>query len=338
MPRAFPWDQERVLITGATGFIGSWLTEALLRKKAQISVLIRKGDFLAASISRIMNKIECIYGDIRDAKIVNRAVKDKDTVFHLAAITQVIEAIRKPEETLQVNLFGTFNILESMRKGTGNQFLVYASTDKVYGEPKCLPIDEEHPLSAKSPYDASKLAADRLVYSYAVTYGLEVSIARWSNTIGGRDANISRIVPDFITSVLDGRPPAIRGDGSHIRDYMYITDAVSGITSIAENRSVSKGEAFNFGTEKPTSVVELANMIIRLMGHEGTMKPMILGQPTPGEIRKQVLCSKKANRMLGWKPVVDLETALTRTIQWYKKNPTWRNIMRRQIKRETELG
>jgi CDP-glucose 4,6-dehydratase len=321
------WEERRVLITGATGFIGSWLTEIMLGKGAKITVLIRERDPLIASLGQLLSRIELVYGDIRDHTVIEKAVENQEVVFHLAAITQVAHAISNPTETMEVNVSGTLNVLESIRKSTASPFLVYASTDKIYGEPGYLPIDEEHPLSAKSPYDASKLAADRLTNSYVVTYGIDASISRWSNTIGGRDSNVLRAVPDFIMSVLDGRPPTIRGDGSHIRDYMYVTDAVLGIVCLAENKGLSRGEVFNFGTGVGTSVLELANMIVNLMGFEGRLKPVILGARTPGEIDRQYLSARKAEELLKWRPEVDLGSALAKTIRWYVENPWWRAVM-----------
>jgi len=321
------WEEKRVLITGATGFIGSWLTEILLAKGAKITALIKKGDPLIASLRHILNRIEPLYGDIRDQKVMDKAVENRDVIFHLAAITQVTYGIKNPVETFEVNVSGTLNLLESIRKRSPSPFLIYASTDKVYGEPKYLPIDEEHPLSARSPYDASKLAADRLVNSYVVTYGIDASIARWSNTVGGRDSNILRAVPDFVTSIMDSKPPTIRGDGTHLRDYMYVSDAVGGVISLAENRELTRGEVFNFGTGIATSVVDLANMIVTLMGYEGRLKPMIVGARTPGEIDRQYLSARKANELLKWRPEVDLKSGLAKTIKWYLENPWWRAVM-----------
>lgn len=326
----FDWTGKKVLITGATGFIGSWLTEELINKGATVSVLIKKDDPLGTdAIKHLIDSTTQIYGDIRDKEVIEKSVKDQEFIFHLAAVTQVIYAKNNPVEAFEVDAGGTFNILEAMRKSDTNQFLVYASTDKVYGEPVYVPIDENHPLLGKSPYDASKIAADRLVYAYKMTYGLNTGIVRWSNTIGGRDANFLRAAPDFITSILNNKNPVIRGNGKHIRDYMYITDAVDGILKIAENSNISNGEAFNIGTEKPTSVLELANKIIKLIGQEGKMEPIILGKPTVGEIDVQYLACKKAKQKLGWEPKVNLEESLLKTIQWYSENLWWQQVIER---------
>ena len=322
----FNWTDVNVLITGATGFIGSWLTETLLEKKAKITVLIKKDDPLGfGGIEHIKDKVKVVYGDVCKNSTLSNAIKDQTFIFHLAAITQVLYALKNPVETFKVDAIGTLNILEEIRKSKSDPYLVYASTDKVYGEPKYLPIDEKHILNAKSPYDASKLAADRLVSSYHNSYNVHASIIRWSNTYGGRDSNILRIVPDFVLSLLNGKAPVIRGNGKGVRDYMYVTDSVNGIILTAEN--MLNGEVFNFGTGNPTSVKELANMIIKLMGYENKLKPVMLNKVVPGEIRNQYLSYKKAKKILKWKPVVDLRTGLIKTVEWYKENPHWKRVI-----------
>lgn len=327
------WQSKRVLVTGGAGFIGSWLVETLLQAGAKITALIEQDSpFGIEAIRHLAHDVELVYGDIRDKELATDVVRDKEILFHLASVTQVLYAIKNPEKTIAVNVIGTLNILEGMRNNSGEQFLVYASTDKVYGEPKYLPIDEEHPIIGKSPYDASKIAADRLVYAYHMSYGLKGSIVRWSNTYGGRDANRLRVVPDFITSILNERPPTIRGNGKQVRDYMYVTDAVDGMISVAENQRLTNGEVFNLGTEKPTSVHDLAKLVIRVSGSEGKFKPVILGKTALGEIDVQYLSSRKARELLGWNPTVDLEEGLNNTIKWYKENRWWESVMERVAK------
>jgi len=325
------WKQKNILITGATGFIGSWLTEALVKNKANITVLVKKQDpFREDAIKHLKKDIKVVYGDTRDKKLIENLVKKHEIIFHLAAITQVLYSIKNPKETIDVNIGGTFNILEGMKKERekGRQFLVFVSTDKVYGEPIYLPIDENHPLSAESPYDATKVAGDRLVYAYHRTYGIRATILRWSNTYGGRDANLLRTVPDFVTAILNNTAPVIRGNGKHLRDYIYITDIINALLLAGEKQNSSNGQVFNLGTKKPTSVKELANLIIKL-SKKNKMKPIILGRDTPGEINKQYLSFDKAKKILGWEPKIDLKTGLKMTINWYKENRWWEKTMRR---------
>jgi dTDP-glucose 4,6-dehydratase len=323
------WKSKKVFVTGATGFIGSWLAEALVKNQARVTVLVNKNNpFREEAIRHLKNRLKIVYGDIKDGKLTENLVRNNEVLFHLAAVTQVLYSIKNPRETLAVNLNGTFNVLEGMRKSKKNQFLVFVSTDKVYGEPDRLPIDENHRLSAKSPYDASKVAADRLVHAYHETYGIRAAVLRWSNTYGGRDANLLRAVPDFVTSVVDDKVPVIRGKGTHLRDYLYVTDVVCALLLAGEKQKISDGQAFNLGTKKPTSVKELADMIIGLSGKE-RMEPLILGRETPGEIDRQYLSFGKAKKMLGWKPKIDLQSGLKMTIDWYKNNSWWREVMKR---------
>lgn len=321
---------KRVLVTGAGGFIGSWLTEELLKRGANVSVLIDdSGPIGDAGIAHVRDKLTVFNGNIMKPDSLDAAVKDQELVFHLAALTQVIHSFGLAREFYEVNAIGTLNVLEKIRNSKSLEFFMFSSTDKVYGEPMKLPIEESHQLSPKSPYDASKLAGDVLVYSYHKTYGLPAGRTRWSNTIGGRDVNILRAVPDFITSIMNGKPPTIRGDGKQIRDYMHVSDAISGILTVAEKKNKSNGEVFNLGTERPTSVLEIAELVIEKMGKKGKMKPVVLGKNNPGEIDKQYLSAKKAKKELGWEPKVSLEDSVAKSVDWYTKHPEWYDVMMR---------
>ncbi len=327
---SFNWNDRRVLVTGATGFIGSWLTEAILERGGKVTAFVKKDDpLMLGGITKFSDKLKIVYGDVRDKEAVKNAVADQELIFHLAAITQVPYAVKNPVETAEVDIFGAINILETIRNSDQNVFLVYASTDKVYGEPKYVPIDEHHPLLTKSPYDASKLAADRMTYAYYTTYGLKSAITRWSNTIGGRDANILRAVPDFITAIQEGKPPTIRYSGNNVRDFIYVTDSVDGMLATAENQNVSTGEAFNLGTGKPSTIFNIATMLIKMMGFENKMAPVVLNNPEPGEIKSQYLSSEKAREMLKWEPKVSLEEGLLLSVKWYLENKWWFEIMNR---------
>ncbi|MEW6036206.1 MAG: GDP-mannose 4,6-dehydratase [Candidatus Micrarchaeota archaeon] len=322
------WSDKRVLITGGNGFIGSWLTEKAIGMGAKATLLIRKESPVGlASIPDAAKKATVVRGDLRDAALMERICQEQDVILHLAAVTQVLYSIRNPQETVEVDVNGTLNILEAMRKKNDGAFLVFTSTDKVYGEPAYLPIDENHPISAKSPYDASKLAADRLAYSYHVTYGIRESTSRCSNVIGGRDANILRAIPSFVYFLMQGRRPVIRTAGRHLRDYLYVDDAVRAIMLLAEKQEKSRGKAFNFGTGKPTSVMELGNMVAAEFGPG--LEPLVQGKIVPGEIDRQYLSSKLAEQELGWKSAVPLEEGVRRAVEWYRKNPQWLEIIRR---------
>lgn len=318
---------KNVVITGANGFVGSWLTERLVERGAKVRALIRKDSVVGLrSIGHMESRPRVVYGDVRDAEVAKKLVAGSDIIFHLAAVTQVLYASRNPVEAYEINAYGTLNLLEALRASKSDPFLVYMSTDKVYGEPKYLPIDEDHQLAGKSPYDASKLAADRLVYAYYNTYGLKSSIVRCSNIIGGRDSNFLRIVPDIVSAVLNNSRPVIRGDGTQIRDYMHVHDAVSGLVAVAEKQRKSNGEAFNIGTETPTSVISITNRIISIMGKQG-IKPRIMNRNSAEEIDRQYLSYKKAARVLNWRPRYKLMEGLEDAIKWYAKNLWWQKVI-----------
>lgn len=307
----------RILVTGATGFIGSWLAERLVNEGASVTVLVRPRSARKDSMRSFESKVDVVYGDIRDREVAETIVAEQDLIFHLAAMTQVVFSLRDPVETFAVNFNGTVNLLEAMRRIDSGQVLVYASTDKVYGDPSKLPVDETQPLVGKSPYDASKIAAERAVYAYFRTYGLPVTISRSSNVYGGRDLNFLRAVPDFISSALLGRKIVVRGSGKHVRDFMYIDDAVEAFVTLGSKSASVRGEVFNFGTGKPTRVIELANLVLRLTnGHEYD----ILGDSTSGEIDTQYLDCAKAESSLSWRPRIDLQQGLRRTLDWYAAN------------------
>ena len=326
MSREGFWIDRNILVTGATGFVGSWITEALLDRGANVTILVRDvpskliyNEFISGIYSKLKSMV---LGDLGVYSVVERALNEYeiDTCFHLAAQTIVGIAKHSPLSTFESNMRGTWNLLEACRNSRTLQRIVMASSDKAYGEPIKLPISEDHPLLALYPYEASKACADILARTYFHTYGLPVAITRCSNIYGGRDTNFSRIIPDTIRSVLLSKDPVIRSDGKPVRDYMYISDAINAYLTLAENldRPEVKGEAFNFGTGKPISVIDLVKKIIT-MAENPHLKPVILGRETK-EISVQYLSIEKARRVLKWKPKVSLENGLIETISWYKEN------------------
>ncbi|MFH1623232.1 MAG: SDR family NAD(P)-dependent oxidoreductase [Candidatus Aenigmatarchaeota archaeon] len=318
------WKSSNVLITGATGFVGTWLAKALIERGANVVAFVR--DEIPNAPIRTMDIFEKLVamapGDITDYASVKRvfAEYDIDTVFHLAAQTLVGVAKESPTTTFDVNIRGTWNVLEAARTSGKVKRMVVASTDKVYGEPIKLPITEDHPLLAVYPYDASKVAVEALTRTYAITYGLPVAITRCCNIYGGGDMNFSRIIPGTIKSVLENTNPVIRSDGTPVRDFIHVDDAVAAYITLAEqmwNDGVT-GESFNFGSNAPINVLDLTNKIIEVSGRT-QLKPDVQGTRKPdAEIDKQYLSAEKAARVLGWKPVVKLEPGLKDTIAWYE--------------------
>ncbi len=317
------WRDRPVLVTGATGLQGSWLTRALRVAQADVVVLIR--DWVPQSElcrSGLIEQLMVVRGDVRDQRLLERTLGEYEitTVFHLAAQTIVTIANRNPTSTFESNIQGTWTLLEACRRSPTVQEIVVASSDKAYGEHSTLPYREDLALKGRHPYDVSKSCADLLAQAYAETYNLPVVIVRCGNLYGGGDLNWNRIVPGTIRSVIrDGRP-IIRSDGTLTRDYFYAEDGASAYIQLAErfatDRSLS-GDAFNFSNERPATVLEVAECILRLMGRE-ELKPIIQNQASH-EILHQYLDASKARARLGWKPQFTLEDGLRRTIAWYQE-------------------
>jgi CDP-glucose 4,6-dehydratase len=321
----------RSLITGAHGFVASHLARALLERGDQVRVLDRPDPRIAdvgglrrsgLALLGLRADVELAEADLRDAEAVERAVAGCDSVFHLAAQTIVGVARESPLETLEVNVRGAWNVFEACRAHSSVQRVVFASSDKAYGTSPELPYREDFPLRAANPYDASKAAADVIARSYAHAYGVQLAVTRFANIYGGGDLNFSRLIPETVIAVLDGRPPAIRSDGSPERDFLYVDDAVSAYLAIAGalDSGRAQGEAFNAGGERPHSVREVVDLIGKASG--AGIEPEYLGTGTPDdEIDRQYVDSTKLRELTGWRPEVDLRTGLQRTLEWYAAHP-----------------
>jgi len=315
------WKDRNVFITGCTGLLGSWMTEALYRRGANVVGLVR--DLVPASnLHRLgcWDRINVVRGDVIDYGVLERAINEYeiDSVFHLAAQTIVGIANRAPMGTFESNIKGTWNLLEACRRVDTVERVVVASSDKAYGSHEQLPYDESAPLIGEHPYDVSKSCADLLARCYYLTYRLPVTITRCGNLFGGGDLNWNRIIPGTIRSVYNDQPPIIRSDGTFIRDYFFVKDAVEGYLLLAERTAEEgiAGQAFNFSNERQIPVLELVRMIMDLMGKKD-MEPEILDEAA-GEIRHQYLSAAKAREVLGWKSLFAIEQGLEETIAWYQ--------------------
>jgi CDP-glucose 4,6-dehydratase len=316
------WRDRSVFVTGASGMLGSWLTEALTSRGARVTCLLRDWTPESRLVrSGLLERVSVVRGELEDCALLTRALNEYeiDTVFHLGAQTIVGTAARSALSTFEANIRGTWNLLEAARTCSRLvQRVVVASSDKAYGAHDRLPYTEEMPLEGRFPYDVSKSCADLLALSYFHTYRLPVAITRCGNLFGGGDLNFNRLIPGAIRSVLRGEAPVIRSDGRYVRDYFYVRDAVGAYLRLAERLPEFAGEAFNFGTETPVSVLDLVRQILCLMG-QASLEPVILNEASH-EIREQYLDCSKARRLLGWTPQFSAGQGLTETIAWYRQH------------------
>ena len=316
------WNGKTVLVTGATGIVGSWLCRQLIADGAEVVVLVRDWDPRSELIrAGTIQSCRVVQGALEDYGSLERAISEHDvhTVFHLGAQAIVGVALRSPLLTFESNIRGSYNLLEACRVHRDLvRAVVVASSDKAYGDSDLLPYTEDMPLQGRHPYDVSKSCTDLLAHTYAHTYGLPVAIARCGNIYGGGDLNWSRIVPGTIRAALDNQAPVLRSDGTNIRDYIFVDDVVEGYLALAKHchEDGIRGEAFNFSPESRVSVLDITRTVLKAMGR-ADLEPQIQAS-AKAEIQDQYLNSEKARALLQWKPTHSLEAGLDRTIVWYK--------------------
>jgi CDP-glucose 4,6-dehydratase len=317
-------------VTGGHGFAGSWLVKALLERGEDVRVLDRPEPRLtdigtprpsALGLHGIDGAVEIVEADLRDPAAISDAVAGCDTVFHLAAQTIVGNAAADPGEAYEVNVNGTRNVMDAcLAKEVGR--VIFASSDKAYGASDELPYREDFPLRAVHPYDSSKAEADVLARGYWTEHRLPVAVTRFANLYGGGDLNFSRLIPEAVSAVLDGRRPVIRSDGTPQRDFLYVEDAARAYLAIADalEGEQARGEAFNAGGGEPHAVADVLRLIAEVAGTE--LEPDIRGTGNPeGEIDRQYVDSTKLTEATGWRPQVELREGLARTIAWYREHP-----------------
>jgi CDP-glucose 4,6-dehydratase len=315
------WTDRSVLITGATGLVGSCLTRLLVASSADVVCLMR--DWVPQSElvrAHHIEDVKVVRGDVRDREVLERTLGEYEVeiVIHLAAQTIVGIANRNPISTFETNIQGTWNLLEACRRSPAVKAIVIASSDKAYGDQEVLPYCEDTPLAGRHPYDVSKSCADLIASAYAKSYGLPVVITRCGNFYGGGDLNWNRIVAGTIRSLIRGQAPIIRSDGRSVRDYFYVEDGAAAYALLAERlieNPALRGQAFNFSNEIQITVLDLVERISKLMGK--SIDPVVLNEAT-NEIRHQYLSAEKARRMLGWSPLFTLDEGLQATVKWYK--------------------
>lgn len=318
----FSWKDRNVFVTGVTGLLGPWLIKQLLAKQARVYVLVR--DIVPDSLffkDGLDKQVTVVLGDLLDYRLVERVINEFDieAVFHLGAQAIVGVANRSPISTFRSNIEGTWNLLEACRLSPWVQRVVVASSDKAYGAQEQLPYLENAPLQGRHPYDVSKSCTDLIAQSYFHTYKLPVCVTRCGNFFGPGDLHFNRIVPGTIKSVVENKHPVIRSNGLFVRDYIYVKDVAHAYITLAEqmDRLEIRGEAFNFSTDKPYSVIEMVEEIVISM-QVSHVQPIILNQAT-NEIPAQHLSSHKARTLLNWSPAYGVRKGLEETVAWYKE-------------------
>lgn len=298
------WQGRPVLVTGASGFIGSHLVKQLILKKAKVASLSKKT------------------GSIEDFEKLNDIVKKHkiNTIFHLAAQPIVEVGQTNPIKTFEVNIKGTWNILEAARENNVEKIII-ASTVHVYGDNPKVPFKEEYFPQPSRPYETSKACADLLAQSFADTYDLPVEIPRFVNIYGPGDFNFSRLIPKVIKSILKGEKPEVWDIGT-VRDFLYIDDAINAYLMLAEKKfdGGKRLRVFNFGTGKPIKIHDLVLNIIELSNKKINLRIEKLPEERSNEIKKQYVSIAKAKRELNWYPKISLDEGLAKTFNWYQKN------------------
>jgi NAD dependent epimerase/dehydratase len=307
-----------VLVTGAGGFIGSHLTEALVQAGASVRAFVRytsRGDYgwLDSFEPVILREVEVFRGDLANPEAVAGAVAERETVLHLGALIPIPYSYRHPREFVTANVEGTLNVLEAARRSEVDRIL-HISTSEVYGSALTVPIDEQHPLHPQSPYAATKVGADQLALSYHRSFGTPVVIARPFNTFGPRQS-ARAVIPTIVTQALS-RDTIELGATNPTRDFLYVGDTVKGMMRCAEVEGI-EGEVINLGTGVEVSIGEVVERVERLVGRD---VPIALDEqrlrPVDSEVDRLLADTTKAKASLGWEPEFDLDAGLRATIDW----------------------
>ena len=311
-----------VLVTGGQGFIGSAICQRLLERGDRVTVLdLPEPSFHGLEARGIASEVELFEGDVADRPSVEKAISGTTRVFHLAAQTLVGPAASDPLATFRSNVEGTWVILEACRQA-GPEAVVVASSDKAYGPSPVLPYREDLALQPAATYEASKAATDVIARSYSASAGVPVAVTRLANVFGGGDLNFSRLVPELMASVVRGREPRIRSDGTPRRDFLHVSDAVAAYLSLADAVASGNGlgRAFNAGTGVPTSVAEVITLIGSIVDLD--LGSVVLAEGTPkGEIDEQFVDPSRLTDLTGWEAQVGLEDGMAEAFEWYRERP-----------------
>jgi dTDP-glucose 4,6-dehydratase len=318
------WKDKPVLVTGADGFIGSHLTEALVQKGARVRALVYYNSFgrwgwIDHLPPGIRDAMEVFPGDIRDSGRTLDAVEGNAVVFHLASLIAIPYSYHAPESYIQTNVMGGINILNACRR-CGVERLIHTSTSEVYGTAQYVTIDEKHPLQGQSPYSASKIAADMMAESYYRSFDLPVSIIRPFNTYGPRQS-ARAVIPTIMSQLFAGADRIKLGSLTPTRDFNYVSDTVSGFLSAAES-TATIGRVVNIGSGREIAIGDLVEMIFRITGkYARVITDSQRIRPEKSEVERLLCDNTQAVALTGWKPSHTLEAGLEATAQWIREHP-----------------
>ena len=316
---------KRVLVTGGAGFISSNFIHHLLAttpyEVVSLDALTYAGNI--DNLSGVMShkRLSFVHGDIRDAELVRDVVSEVDVIVNAAAESHVEKSIAEgAREFVTTNVEGTQILLDAIRDAQVERFILISSSE-VYGTAERAPMDEDHPLSPRSTYAASKAGADRLAYAYFITYGLPIVIVRPFNNYGPRQ-HPEKVIPRFITQALRDEPLTIHGDGHATRDWLYVDDDAMAIEAvIAAPLANVAGEVLNVATGIDISVSEIADRVLDALGKPASLKAFV--PERPGQVDRHIGSTEKIERLTGWRAQTSFDEGLERTIAWYRENEAW---------------
>ncbi|WP_084243362.1 NAD-dependent 4,6-dehydratase LegB [Planomicrobium okeanokoites] len=317
-------EKNKILVTGADGFIGSHLTEKLVRQGYNVKAFAYYNSFnslgwLDSSPKEIKKEIDFFSGDIRDPYGVKEAMKGCDTVLHLASLIAIPYSYHSPETYVDTNIKGTLNVLQAARE-LGIEKLVHTSTSEVYGTAQYVPIDEDHPLQGQSPYSASKIGADQMALSFYSSFDMPIAIIRPFNTYGPRQS-ARAVIPAIISQIASGKEEIKLGAISPTRDFNYIDDTVDGFISIM-NSEKSIGEVINIGSNYEISIGDTVNVISEVMNKKvEIITDEVRLRPSKSEVERLWADNKKAKELLGWEPSYNglsgFKRGISETVEWF---------------------
>lgn len=318
------WQGRRVLVTGAGGFIGSHLTERLVRAGARVRAMVHynsRNDWgqVEQLADGVRDSLEVLSGDVRDPFFCGEAVKDQAVVMHLAALIAIPYSYVAPAEYVATNVLGTLNVLQACRQG-GTEKVVHTSTSETYGTAQYVPIDEKHPMQGQSPYSASKIGADMIAESFFRSFGTPVATIRPFNTYGPRQS-ARAVIPTIAAQLAAGMKRIHLGSLAPVRDLTYVQDTAAGFMAVAESPK-TVGEVVNVGSGATISIGELAQRMVELVNPSARVVSRAdRVRPDKSEVMKLICANAKARQLTGWEPTVSLKDGLGRTIEFVREHP-----------------